>query len=117
MYGLLDLNIIIIIIIIIICFLLPHLQRTEVARLGVQLELQLRAHTTATATPDPSRIFNLYRSARQCQIFNTLSEARAWAHNLMVLVGFISSAPWRELLDLNILKEQPNRWKCIAMYI
>ena len=34
----------------------------EVPRLGVQLELQLPAYITATATPDPSHVFNLYHS-------------------------------------------------------
>ena len=32
-------------------FLGPHLQHMEVPRLGVELELQLPAYTTATATP------------------------------------------------------------------
>ena len=35
-------------------FLGPHLWRVEVPRLGVQLELQLPACTTATAMWDPS---------------------------------------------------------------
>ena len=34
-------------------FLGPHLQHMEIPRLGVQLELQLPAYTTATATQDP----------------------------------------------------------------
>ena len=34
-------------------FLGPHLQHTEVPRLGVKLELQLPAYATATATWDP----------------------------------------------------------------
>ena len=35
------------------CFLGPHSQHMEVPRLGVELELQLPAYTTATATLDP----------------------------------------------------------------
>ena len=35
-------------------FLGLSLRHTEVPRLGVKLELQLLAYTTATATPDPS---------------------------------------------------------------
>ena len=31
----------------------PYLQRREVPRLGVQLEVQLSVYTTATATLDP----------------------------------------------------------------
>ena len=37
----------------------PHV---EVPRLGVELELQLPAYTTATATPDPSHVCALYHS-------------------------------------------------------
>ena len=40
-------------------FLGPHLWHMEVLRLGVELELQLQAYTTATATPDMSWI--IYR--------------------------------------------------------
>ena len=58
-------------------FLGPHLQHMEVRRLvGVKPELQLPAYATATATPDPSWIFKLHHSSRQCQILNPLSEAR-----------------------------------------
>ena len=39
--------------------------------------------TTATATPDPSRIFDLQHSSWQRQILNPLSEARDQTHNLM----------------------------------
>ena len=35
------------------CFLGPHLRHMEVPRLGVNLELQLPAYTTATAMLDP----------------------------------------------------------------
>ena len=48
----------------------------EVPRPGVELELQLPAYTTATATPDPSHIFNPSHSLQQCWILNPLSEAR-----------------------------------------
>ena len=34
----------------------------EVPRLGVESELQLLALTTATATPDPSRVWDLHNS-------------------------------------------------------
>ena len=53
-----------------------HLRHMEVPRLGVELELYLPADATATATPDPNRICNLYCSSRQHQILNPLSEAR-----------------------------------------
>ena len=56
----------------------------EVSRLGVKSELQLLARTTATATPDWSRICNLHLSSQQRQILNPLSKARDRTHNLMV---------------------------------
>ena len=48
----------------------PHLQHMEVPGLGVESEQQLPAYPTAiaTATPDPSLIWNLYHSMRLCQI-------------------------------------------------
>ena len=57
-------------------FLRLHLWHMEVPRLGVELELQLLAYTTATATPDPSHIGNLHCSSQQCQILNPMSKAR-----------------------------------------
>ena len=53
----------------------------EVPRLvGVELELQLSAFTTATATRDLSRICNLHHSSWQSQILDPLSEARDQTH-------------------------------------
>ena len=55
----------------------PHPGHMEVPRLGIELELQLLAYIIATATRDPSHIFNLHHSSWQCQILiNPLSEAR-----------------------------------------
>ena len=48
----------------------------EVPELGVELELQLQAYATAMAMPDLSRIWDRHSSLWQCQIFNSLSEAR-----------------------------------------
>ena len=39
---------------------------------------------TATAMWDPSHVYNLYHSSRQCWILNPLSEPRDQTHNLMV---------------------------------
>ena len=55
----------------------------KVPRLGVELELRLPAHATATATRDPSCVSDLHRSSRQCRILNPLSEARARTRVLM----------------------------------
>ena len=57
----------------------------EVLRLGVESELQLPAYTTATATWDPSRVFDLQHSSRQHGILNPLSEARDGTRVLMKL--------------------------------
>ena len=63
-----------------------HLQHMDVLRLGVQLELQLPAYTTATATSDPRRVGNLHHhSSQQCQTLNPLSKASEETRNLMVL--------------------------------
>ena len=59
-----------------ISFLWPHLQHMEVPRLGVELELQLLAYTTAIARPDLSHVCNLHHSLQQCWIPNPLSEVR-----------------------------------------
>ena len=48
----------------------------EVPRLEVESELQLPAYATATATWDPSCVFNLFHSSRQRQILNCLIEVR-----------------------------------------
>ena len=66
-----------------IAFLGLHLQHMEVPRLGVELELQLPAYTTAIATQDLSYICNLPHSSRQRQIPDPLSEARNQIHILM----------------------------------
>ena len=56
-------------------FLKPHLRHIEVSSLGVQSELQLLAYATATATWDPSHIFDLHHPLGQQRILNPLSEA------------------------------------------
>ena len=55
----------------------------EVPRLGVESDVQLLAYTRATATPDPSHVFSLHHSSRQCQILNPMSEAKDWTCILM----------------------------------
>ena len=55
----------------------------EVPRPGVELELQLPAYTTATATQDLSRACDLHHSSWQCWICNTLSKTRDRTHVLM----------------------------------
>ena len=55
-------------------FLEPQVWHIEVPKLGVELELQLPAYTTATL--DPSHICDLHRSLQQHQVLSPLSEAR-----------------------------------------
>ena len=55
----------------------------EAPRLGVELEVQQPAYTTATATQDPSRICSPHHGSRQHKILNPLSEARDRTHILM----------------------------------
>ena len=54
-----------------------------VPRLGVELELQLLAYTTATAMLDPSHVCDLYHSSWQFWILNQMSGARDWTCVLM----------------------------------
>ena len=42
-------------------FLGPHERHMQVPRPGIKSELQLPAYTTATATPDPSRVCDPHR--------------------------------------------------------
>ena len=59
-----------------VCLLGLHPQHMEVPRLGVELELQLLAYATATATRDPSCIYDPHCSSRHCQIPDPLRDAR-----------------------------------------
>ena len=64
-------------------FLGLHPRHVEVPRLGVKLELQLWARTTATAMHESSCICNPHHSSQQCQIPDPLSEGRDWTRILM----------------------------------
>ena len=61
----------------------------EVLRLGVESELQLPTYTTATATPDSSRILDLHRGLWQHPILNPLSKTRDRTHILMGTSGVL----------------------------
>ena len=68
-----------------ISFLGPHLWPRDIPRLGVEVELQLPAYTTATAMPTPSHVCDLHHSSWQCWILNPLSGAWDQTHILMDL--------------------------------
>ena len=57
-------------------FFLKARRHTEIPQLEGELELQLLAYTTATATRDPSHICDLHLSSRQGQNLNPMKEAR-----------------------------------------
>ena len=59
-------------------------------------ELQLLAYTTATATPDVSRICNIQHSSQQCRILNILSKARDQTCVFMDTTQTVSAEPWWE---------------------
>ena len=69
----------------------------EVPRLGVQSELQPPASTAATATQDPSHIFDLHHSSWQRQILNPLSRARDRTCILMDTSWALNPLSHREL--------------------
>ena len=58
---------------------------TEVPKLGVKLELQPPAYSTATATRDLRCVCNLHHSSRRRQILNPLSKAKDRTRILMDL--------------------------------
>jgi len=72
----------------------------EVPSLGVELELQLLAYTTATATLDPSYICDLCCSLWQCQILNLLREARDHTCILMDTRQVLNSLRHKEELPV-----------------
>ena len=55
----------------------------EVLKLGVKLELQLPAYTTATAMQAQSHVCDLHHSSWQRWILNPLSEAGDQTHVFM----------------------------------
>ena len=48
------------VVVVVVCFLGPYPRHMEVSRLEVRSELQLPSYTTATATPDPSRVCDIH---------------------------------------------------------
>ena len=82
-------------------FFFLSFRATPTACGGSQARGQIRAvaasYTTATARPDTSLVCDLHHSSWQCQILNPLCKARDGTCILMMLVGFISDEPQREL--------------------
>ena len=78
---------------ILFCFLGPQPRHMEVPRLGGESEPQLLAYMTATATRDPSRVWDLPYRSRQRWIHNPMKGARDRTHDLGKLVRFITTEP------------------------
>ena len=85
------------------CSLGPHLWHMEVPRLRVKLELQL----LALPQPQPHRIW-----AASVTYTTAHGNARSLTHSVRpgiepatswFLVGFVSAAPWRELLNYSFV--------------
>ena len=81
-------------------FLGPYPRYTEDPRLGVELELEPLACVTATATQDPSCVYNLHHSSQQCRTLNPLNRVRDQTRVLMDIVRFVITGPQRELQRL-----------------
>ena len=73
------------------------MQHMEVPGLGVKLELQMQAYTTAMAIPDLSCISDLCCTIWQCRILNPLRKARDQTHLSWVL-NPLSHNGWELLL-------------------
>ena len=69
----------------------------EFPRLGIELELQLPAYTTATAMQDLSHVCDLYHSSQQSQILKPLVRPGIEPATSWFPVGFVSTVPQREL--------------------
>ena len=84
----------------------------EVPRLGVELELQLLAYTTATATPVLNRVCDLLHSSWQCWIIHPVSEAKDRT-GVLVDTSQESAEPQRELhIFLKLLPDLNKMGKC-----
>lgn len=95
----------------------------EVPRLGVELELQMLAYTTATATRDPS-----HTAHWQCWIPDSLSKARdqtrilmdpSWIHFCCAMTGILQTISffkklqnftWREMQEKHERIQARDAW-------
>ena len=88
-----------------IFFLFRAIPVTCVHRLGVELELQLPAYTSALTMWDPRHVCKLYGSLWQYQILNPLSEAGDQTHILMdISLVLLFLAPHLKHLEVSRLE-------------
>ena len=95
------------------------MQHTEVPTLGVKLELQLPAYTTARAMPDLSCIYGLHHSLWHCRILNPLNEARDRTQILMDTIWVrycwaTMGTPIYPLISLSSLSLFPCELLCVS---
>ena len=82
-------------------FLGLHPWHMEVLRLGVKLELQLPAYTTATAMQDPSCIFDLHTAHGNAGSLTHRARPGIESASSWILVRFSTPEPQQELLFFN----------------
>ena len=80
------------------------LWHVEIPRLGVELELQLSAYATVTATRDLSHVCDLHHSSRQRLILKPLNEDRGRTLILMDTSQVCYHCAMTKLLANTILK-------------
>ena len=78
-------------------FLGPHPGHMEVSRLEVKLELQLPAYTTATATQDPSCVWDLHTACGNAGSLTHGVRPGIEPASSQIKVGFTTAEPRREL--------------------
>ena len=64
-------------------FLELHSEHMEVPRLGLYWSCSCQPYAIATAMRDPSCVFTLHHSSRQCWILSSLSKTRDWTQVLI----------------------------------
>ena len=94
------------------CFLELHPRHMEVTRLGIELELQLPAYTTATATWFLSHVCNLPTAHGHGRALTHWERPGIKPASLWILVRFISTAPqwklpWANIDALLLIKFHP----------
>ena len=65
---------------------------------GAELELQLPDYDTTSVTPALSCVCDLHHSSQQHWILNTVSKARVWTVSTQIIVRFITTEPWQEIV-------------------
>ena len=84
------------------CFWGPHSWHMEVPRLGVELELQLPAYATATATQVPSCLCDLHHSSRQWGYLSHWVRPGIEPVSSWLLVSFITAELQQEHLPFSV---------------